>query len=277
MDCCMALLQPKYIAYSSAVLAFLGFLVALIMASTGSPLGFIGLVISGICSIISIAFLKYGYLLMPVITQRTNIVQITSGGFEVLPSQEAIVRNVNSVYYATMFLGVKIYESVTDKTLEENIMFMEYFERAISSVKYVMKVAMMVYVKDLTEFRKKIETKRAEAQLRLARERDKAEPDPLRIDRYEKEISMWDGQLGKISKGVKPMSVVSYVMTTTTGVSKEAAVAKAKAQANEIASTLSNALNVEISILTGEEMLRCFDWEYMIPAVPEELDESMSL
>ena len=273
----MAVIQTKYIAYASAGLAFLGFLVGLVVASSGSILGVLGSMVAGICALMSIVLLKYGYLIIPLITQRTNVIQITAGGYEVIPSQEAIVRNSNNMYYATMFLGVRIYESVTDKSLEENVLFMEYFERAISAVKYVIKVCMMVYVKDLGEFRKKIETKRAEAQLRLARERDKTEPDPLKIDRYEKEISMWDGQLSKVSKGVKPMAVISYVMTSATGVSKEAAVAKVKAQAKELATTLSNALNVEVSILTGEDMLRCFDWEYVIPPSPDEMDESVSL
>lgn len=273
----MVMLASKYIAYASAALAFMGFLVGLIMASSGSALGFLGAVIAGVCGLFAVLLIKYGYLVMPIITQRTSIVQLLTGGYEVVPSQEAIVRNINNTYYASMFLGVKIYESVTDKTLEENAMFMEYFERAVSSVKYAMKVSMMVYVKDLGEFRKKIETKRAEAQLRLARERDKPEPDPLRIDRYDKEIGMWDGQLGKLSKGVKPMSVVSYVMTTATGPSKEAAVAKAKSQAKELSATLSNALNVEIIILTGEDMLKCFDWEFMIPPSSDEMDDAISM
>ena len=104
----------------------------------------------------------------------------------------------------------------------------------------------MVYMKDISEHGSRIETKHAEAQLRLARERDKPDPDVLRMDRYEKEVAMWENQINKLTRGIKPMGVVSYVMTTAIGVSKEAAMAAANAQANELKATIANALNVQV-------------------------------
>jgi len=45
-----------------------------------------------------------------------------------------------------------------------------------------------------------VETKRAQIQLRLARERDKSDPDPLKIDRYEREIVHWGLLLKKLKE-----------------------------------------------------------------------------
>jgi hypothetical protein len=151
----------------------------------------------------------------------------------------------------------------------------QFFERAISNIKYVTKIAYLLYVEDVGEKRKTIETKRAEAQLRLARERDKSQPDVLRIDKYEREVAIWDAQLTKLIKGVKPMGVIAFAQTTAVGLSKDAAIASARSQANELKTVLANALNVEVVLLTGDEMLKCFEWDKFFPMSPQELEESV--
>ncbi|MBM3229145.1 hypothetical protein FJZ26_01830 [Candidatus Parvarchaeota archaeon] len=217
-------------------------------------------------------FYKYGYVLWPFVTTGLRISQVTDTGFEIPPKQDAILKYSNGFYYASVFLGVRIYESVTDKTQEENAIYTEYFERAISSVKFVTKYSMLVYIKDLTKYRESIETRHAEAQLRLSREREKTEPDVLKLDRFEREVAMWEGMMSRLTQGIKPMGTVAYVMTTAVGVSKESAMAAAKNQANELRATISNALNVEVLPLTGEEMLLCFEWEKFIPPTQTDLE-----
>ncbi|MEM3400337.1 MAG: hypothetical protein QXP42_05895, partial [Candidatus Micrarchaeia archaeon] len=215
---------------------------------------------------------QYGYWVVPFITKGLRIVEIRDG-YEIPPAQDAIVKKVGSYYYASVFLAANIYESTLEKTPEENVVYAEYFERAVSSVNFVVKFCMMLYVKDMSKYREQIETKRAEAQLRLAREREKSEPDVLKIDRYEREVAKWDGELSRLSVGTKPMGSVCYIMTTASGVTKDAAIAAAKAQANELKATIANALNVEVEILQGDEMKRCFEWEYIIPPTAQELEQ----
>ncbi|MEM4633563.1 MAG: hypothetical protein QW275_00220 [Candidatus Anstonellaceae archaeon] len=264
----------KYYSYGCAGLAVLGAMGTYI--SAGNPIVlFLSSFMCMIGAVGAIAFYKYGYLLVPFLTHRGNIVQIIEGGWEIPPSNDVVIKNVGGVYYASKYLGVRIFESASEKSAEENMVYSEYFERAISSVKYVTKFAIMVYMKDITEYRNRIETKHAEAQLRLARERDKPEPDVLKLDRYEKEVASWENQINKLTRGIKPMGLVSYIMTTAVGVSKEAAIAAATAQANELKATISNALNVQVDVLAGDEMLRCFQWEVMIPPTPAELEQAL--
>lgn len=264
--------SPKMFIYGSMLIGVIGFLFSFIFGSSGAVLGGF---FSGLGAVMAMVFWKYGYIIIPVITQRARIVTIDGGGFEVPPSNDVIVKKSGSVYYASVFLGIKIYESATEKSSEENFTYNQYFERAISNLKYVVKIAYMMYVEDIGEKRKLIETKRAEAQLRLARERDKPEPDVLRIDKYEREVTLWDTQLNKLIKGLKPMGVIAYAMTTAAGVSKDAAVASVKAQANELKTVLANSLNVEVKWLTADEMLKCFEWETFFPTSVHELEESV--
>jgi len=268
----MADISAKYYIFGSLAVGAVGILATFIM---GGPFVLIGALMAGLGCLFGILFWKYGYLLVPLITQRTNIIMMSDLGYEIPPSQDVIVKSGEGVFYASAFLGLKVFESATEKTAEENIAYSQFFERAISNIKYVTKVAYMLYVEDVGEKRKTIETKRAEAQLRLARERDKPEPDVLKMDKYEREVAIWDAQLTRLIKGVKPMGILAYAQTTAVGVSKEAAIAAAKSQAGELRTVLANALNVEVVHLTGDEMLKCFEWERFFPTTPQELEESV--
>ncbi len=248
-----------------AILAFVG----------GGQLGLVGALFAGLGAAMGAAFWKYGYLLVPLFTQRAKIVIIREDGYEIPPSQDVIVKKGNGSFYASAFLSLKIYESVTEKSVDENVIYTQFFERAISNLKYVTKVSYLLFVEDISEKRKTIETKRAEAQLRLARERDKAQPDPLKVDRYERDVGLWDAQLTRLIKGIKPMGVIAYAQTTAVGLSKESAVASAQQQANELKTVLANALNVEVTQLTADEMLRCFEWDKFLPVTVQELEESV--
>ncbi|MFH1306205.1 MAG: hypothetical protein ABIH83_00925 [Candidatus Micrarchaeota archaeon] len=263
----------KYISYGALGLCLLGALGAFI--SGGGALAPIAAILCVIGGLSSVALFKYGYLIVPFLTQKGKIVQIMAGEYEIPPAQDVILKHSGGVYYASAYLGVKIYESTTEKSPDENMVYSEYFERAISSVRFPVKFAMMVYVLDMSRHRMKIETRHAESQLRLAREREKPDPDVLKLDRYEKEVGMYESQINRLVSGFKPMGAITYVMTTATGLSKEAATAAAKAQANELRATISNALNVRVVPLQGDEMLKCFDWEHIIPPTPQHMESAV--
>lgn len=265
----------KLYIYGSIVLSILG-LVFILMVGGGNGVFLVIAALMVLTGTVSIfMFWKYGYILVPLITERTNIILMMQGGYEVPPGEDVVIKKGEGVYYASSFLGIKIFESATEKSGEENVSYNEYFERAISNLKYVTKIAYMLYVEDIGQKRKTIETRKAESQLRLQRERDKSEADVLKIDKLERDVSHWDLQLNKLIKGVKPMGVIAYAMTTAAGISKEGAIASARAQSRELATVLSNALNVEVKLLKGEEMLKCFEWEKFYPTTPAELEESV--
>lgn len=268
----MALTAAKYYIFGSLAVGIFGILAVLIVRG---PFVIIGALLAGLGCLFGILFWKYGYMLIPLITQRTKTIMLSDLGYEVPPSQDVIVKSSGGVFYASAFLGLKIFESATEKSTEENISYNQFFERAISNIKYVTKVAYLLYVEDVAEKRKLIETKRAEAQLRLARERDKPQPDVLRIDKYERDAAKWDSDLTRLIKGVKPMGIIAYAQTTGVGLSKDAAIAAVRSQANELRTVLANALNVEVVQLTGDEMLKCFEWDKFFPTSPQELEESV--
>ncbi|VVC04614.1 Uncharacterised protein [Candidatus Bilamarchaeum dharawalense] len=252
---------------------FVGALFAIV--GGGGLLSLLGGLAAGLGAVLGVLFWRYGYIMVPLITSRAKIIMMSDLGYEIPPTQDVIVKSVGGVYYASAFLGMKIFESATEKTAEENLVYSQFFERAISNIKYVTKITYLLYVEDVTEKRKSIETKRAEAQLKLARERDKAQPDVLKMDKLEREVQKEDNELARLVKGVKPMGVIAYAQTTAVGVSKDAAMSIARNQAKEIRTSLENALNVEVTQLSGDEMLKCFEWEKFFPTTVQELEESV--
>jgi hypothetical protein len=263
-------LNTKYLAYGAAALCLMGAFGA--FASAGGPFSILAALICGIGGVLAVALYKYGYFIVPFLTQKGKIIQIFAGNYEIPPSQDVIIKKEGNVYYASAFLGIKIYESTTEKSPQENVLYSEYFERAISSVRFPVKFSLMVYVIDISHHRKELETKYAEAQLKLSREREKPEPDVLKLDRYEKEVAMYEAQLNRLVAGFKPMGTIIYAMTTATGLSKESAIAEAKTQATELRSVLSNALNVQVVHLTADDMLKCFEWEHIIPPTGQSME-----
>jgi hypothetical protein len=234
---------------------------------------FLTLIAAGSAAAFSTAGLllfKYGYWIVPFLTKRVRVIDVIEEPYEMSTTQDAIVKKVGNTYYASMFVHVKVYESTTEKSEEQKIAFMDLWERALSGLKFVTKFCISSYTKDLTRYRSTIESRKADAQLRLANERGKPEPKESELDKIEREIAMWDNMLSKISAGENPITQVTYVMASGQGPTPEMALADVKNHANEIKSTISTTLNAEVAILSGDDMKRCFEWEYMLPPLIKE-------
>ncbi len=266
----MATFSDKQLAYGAIGVGALGVLLSATFG--GTLLSLFGSILTFIGVIAAVALLKYGYIIVPALTQMSNVVVMTDTGYEIPPSQDVVVKKVEDLYYASVFLGIKIYESSLEKTNEEVMAYNKFFERAMANFKKVVKICYMMHSVDVTEKRKELEAKKAEAQLRLQKEREKAEPDVLRLERLEREVAYWSSQIDKLTLGMRPMKVVIYAMVTEVGITKEEAIAKAKAKGNELITLLSNSLNAEVDFLTADEMLKVFEWEKFMPTTPEELE-----
>lgn len=265
--------SKKTYIYAAIGIAALGTFLALI--GGGGIFGLIGGALAAFGAVFSILLVKYGYIIMPLITKQAKLSTLIEGTYEIPPSQDVIVKKSGDEYYASAFLALKIYESSTEKSMDQNMIYNQYFERAISNMRYVTKIAYMVYVEEIGKKRKDLETTKAEAQLRLSREKEKPDADVLKMDKYEKDVGRLDHEIDKLVRGQKPMGVLAYCMTSAKGISKEAAIAEAKSQARELRTLLANSLNVEVQQLTAEDMLKCFEWERFFPSSSGEFESEM--
>lgn len=251
-----------------ALLAISAVLLVLIFITGGfGSINAILIIAASFCATSALIVYKYGYWIVPFLTKKVRVIDVIEDPPEIAPSQDAVIKRTAEKYYASVFLHVKIYDSVTEKSDDEKEAFMDLWERAVSGLKFVTKFTITSIVKDLTKYRESMEGKKAEVQLKLAGEREKPNADQILLEKYEREIAMWDSMLSRLSIGDRPISNFAYIMTTGSGSTPEQALAVVKAQANDIKSTISTTLGADVALLAGEEMRRCFDWEYMIPPV----------
>ncbi len=273
-------LGRKNFAYAALGTSLIGLLV--LVSNLSIFLNFIGALAIAFGTLGGLLLYKYGYLVIPWITSRSKVILVTDTGYEIPPTQDVVLTKSKErdIYYATVFLGIKLHKSALEMEESELMNYNKQFERAMASFKKVVKVAYMMQALDISEQKKELEARKAEAQLRLQREREKAEPDVLKIERYEREIAYYQAQIDRIIRGVRPMAVVLYAMTTAAGLTKDEAIAKAKAQASELKTILENTLNTSVEVLTGDELLKALNWEHALPLTKEDLEnmvESESL
>ncbi len=216
---------------------------------------------------------KYGYLIVPVVTKATNVVEVR-GGYEVPPTRDYIIKKNENGYYASKFLEVRFYESSMDKSTDEKKTMFESFEKAISSLKYIVKVTLMISTLDLSKHIDEIKTKRSVVETKKSKKTQAIRGESMRMDR---ELAYWNRLLDRISHGERPVEVIAFASTTAFGLTREEALSRVSRQSKELRTILSSSLGCDIRELKDLEMLKCFEWEYFFPTSQEEIKDSMFL
>lgn len=219
----------------------------------------------------SILVWKYGYLFIPLLTRGTRIVEMR-GGYEIPPSRDSIVKKTKNGYFSTKFLEIRYYESSMDKSKEEKRSMFEAFEKAISSLKYIVKISLMISTLDLSTHIDEIKTKRSAAETKKTKDRGMSTEDVMRTER---ELAYWNRLLDRITSGERPVEVIAYASTTAFGLTREEALGRVSRQAKELKTILSSSLGCDIRELSDLDMIRCFEWDYFFPTTHEEIKDQL--
>lgn len=227
---------------------------------------------AAVCFLAAILVWKYGYAIMPLLMENSRIIEVGKN-FEIPPSQDVVVGKASGSFLATAFLSARLYESASEKEEHQRIAMGEMFERAISSAGFPFKVCCLVSPLDLKGELDEIRARRSLAESRL--EKIRASRHSADVARLKREIAMWGHQVERLTSGEKPLEVVFYLSTTGSGLTKEEAISRANTQSEELAIVMGGALACEIVRLKGEEMKRCFWWDFFGPSDRDELADQM--
>jgi hypothetical protein len=129
----------------------------------------------------------------------------------------------------------------------------------------------MVCPVDLSKHVEKIKERRSKAESRLSEVSSlpATANQGSEMARLKREIESCENQLERIQSGERPMKVLNFAMTCASSHSRDDAVSKVMQQAAELKTLVSSTLDTEISQLRGDEMKRCFEWDYMLPEKEE--------
>jgi hypothetical protein len=216
--------------------------------------------------VLAAAVWRFGFIIKPIIARQAHLIE-GFGRYEVPESQDVIIKKDGDRYYATAYMLVRFTQSSAEKSPDQIYVMRQSYERALSSLNYVYKISNMVCPLDLTPHVDKIKERRSKAESRMSEilSLPPSSNTGAETALLKREIESCEKQLNKIQAGERPMHVVNFAMTTASSHSKDDAVAKVKQQAAEIKTVVSSTLDTEVSQLHGDEMKRCFEWEYMLP------------
>ena len=228
-------------------------------------------IIAGMFFTLTLLLWKYGYLLIPIVTKATNVVEVR-GSYEVPPSRDYILKKNENGYYASKFLEVRFYESSMDKGSDEKKTMFESFERAISSLKYIVKITLMISTLDLSNHIDEIKTKRSVVETKKSKKTQLTGGESMRMDR---ELAYWNRLLDRISHGERPVEVIAFASTTAFGLTRDEALGRVSRQSKELRTILSSSLGCDVRELKDLEMLKCFEWDYFFPTSQEEVKDTL--
>jgi hypothetical protein len=228
---------------------------------------------SALFFLLALVLWRYGYLVVPYFIKNARIVE-AGRNFEIPPSQDVIIGNSGGKFLATAFLAARLYESASEKGKEGAARMGEMFERAIASSGFPFKVCCMVCPLEMKSELEEMRAKRSIAEERREKlsGRGKGSAEAARLER---EIAMWGRMIDRLSSGERPLEVVFYLSTTASGMGKEEAVSRARAQSDELSVVVGSALACEVARLKGEEMKRCFWWDFFGPTDRDEMQDEM--
>jgi hypothetical protein len=228
------------------------------------------LILSIISFLLGLIIWRFGYFLGPLLTSSANI-WTPLGQYELSPSQDAILKKTAEGYYASMYLSIALKDSSMFKSEGQNLMLMQMFEKAITSLRNTTKISVLITNVDVSSFLEKLIEKRSLAE----QKRSQLKPNSPQAAILEREIESYNSQIKQISSGQKPMQVLAYAQITAFGLTKNEALQKAKSQTQQTAAVLANALATEVTPLNGKDILSCFEWEIISPASREEIENQL--
>jgi len=209
---------------------------------------------------------RFGYVIKPMLCRQAHVVE-GFGSYEIPPSQDVIIKKNGSRYYATAYLMVNFSQSSTEKTPEQLALTRQSYERAVSSLNYVYKLSNMVCPVDLKAHVDVLKERRGKAETRLSEllSLPPSANQAAEISKLRREIESYDTQLERIQTGERPMRVINFASTSAAGETKDEAMLKARQQANELKTVISSTMDTEVTVLGGDDMKKCFEWDYALP------------
>lgn len=217
------------------------------------------------------------FIIFPLITGILGITFEPYKSYKITKSQEAVMKNVNGLYYATGFLTANLFAFVFKAEREEEgqelkqVQSVEAWEKAVMSIPFSFKFHVISNARDIQSVRDELEGKRSyqEFQMSKALNSKQASAEVVVTD-IQRKINVINTQLDRISQGEKPIASLMYFETTAVGVSEKAALDTLSAQLKQLQIAASS-LDVQLLRVVGRELYILFKYGFALPTTYSEL------
>lgn len=218
----------------------------------------------------------YSYILGPLFRQRKrHLVLSNENPYWLAQSGDTILRKSGDEFVATVYISVPVYRSATEMEDEEKLDFAQQISRLVGLSKNPARYTTELYVMNKDSYIQKLRerinvTENEEADLQ-AKDAPKSE-----LDRVRGKLAMWRNMLDSISSSFS-FELSTYITVSARGVKEYEASSLAQQNAKELMSGVGSIFGVPPSIITGQDLLRFVEPEYLIPisTVTEQISKNI--
>jgi hypothetical protein len=237
-------------------------------------------------AVVTLAFIAAGiiltlafadFLVFPTITRLLGINIIPFKNYIIPRDQDATVKYVNNMYYATGYIAANIYNYVfaAESIQEDNdalVLAPEKWEKATMNIHFPFKFHLISAAEEIQNFREELETKRGLYEFQYSRETTATTPNPMGLEALQRQIRVVQARIDRLGSGEKPVNSIMYIESTAVGVSDKDARDSLTKQMTEL-TTVFNVFDLSLSRVYGRELYLLQKMNYVIPTLNELKDQ----
>ena len=218
----------------------------------------------------------YSYLIGPLLKHRKkHVILSNENPYWLAQSGDTILRKAGENFIATVYISIPLYRSATEMEDDEKLDFSQQISRLVGLSKDPMRYTSEHYVMNKYSYIQKLKeritmTENDEAELQ-SKDAPKNE-----LDRVRGKLAMWRNMLDSIGKGFS-FELSTYMTVSATGAKEYEASSLAQQKAKELMSGVGSIFGVPPSIITGPDLLRFVEPEYLLPisTVTEQISKNI--
>ncbi|MGC8651644.1 MAG: hypothetical protein ACP5UH_00100 [Candidatus Micrarchaeia archaeon] len=227
-------------------------------------------------SILAFASRYYSYLIIPLFTQHSkHLVLSSDNAYWLSSSNDAILRKEGDDFIATVIINIPLYVSSTEMSAEERLNFAKQIGRLSSITSYPMRVTAQLYMMNKDSYIQQLRDTISTIENQEAKLTQEGAPQ-TEISKVHGALAMWKKMLDNVSKGTS-LELASFATLSSKGTKEYEAVNAVHQKAMEIMSGIGATLGVSPNLVIGSDMLKFIEPEFLIPysTVSEQISKNM--
>ncbi len=206
----------------------------------------------------------YSYLLGPMVKQRKRPVILSKeNAYWLSSSADSVMKKEMDTFISTVYVSIPVYSSATEMSDEQKLNFVNQVSRLVSTAKDPTRFTTQLYVMNKDAAIQTIRAAMNEAETDEAR-LVQSNAKQSEVERAKGKSSMWRGMMDNVST-VTSYELFSYACISATGIKEFEASSIAQQKAKELMAAIGSTFGVSPSIVTGTELLKLVEPEYLIP------------
>jgi hypothetical protein len=222
------------------------------------------------------------FFVFPLITGMLGITFQPFKDYKITKGQDAVIKNVNGLYYATGFVTSNLFafvfkaEQAEEGVESKQVQAIDAWEKMIMSVKFAFKFHVLSVARDVQIVRDELEGKRSYQEFEMSKALQAKNSSEVIIGGIQRKINVIQAQIDSIGSGEKPMASLMYFETTAVGVSEKSAMDTLAAQVKQL-QVAASGMNTQLTRIVGRELYILFRYSFILPTDFEELHSNFDV